>query len=148
TVNETMSDQREKLSSPLSMASSEFLDSMHEQYRQDPSTVDPSWRYVFRFLDDVYQSDGTHGELKQLLETELVRRFGHLHAELDPLGLAHTQSPVELETFMHRLVSSPVDIATLHQAYQSGMAVETAHIHDFRMLQWIYDRCETLRPPP
>lgn len=138
-----MPDPHEQFSSPLSMASATFLESMHEQYRDDAQSVDPAWRYVFRFLDDVCQTDGADDQ--GLLLAELIRRFGHLQANLDPLELERPQDPVLLLKHMAGIAGLDKDPAALRSAYQGGLAVETSHLHDFPLLKWVYERCEMPR---
>ncbi|ASC66396.1 2-oxoglutarate dehydrogenase E1 component [Achromobacter denitrificans] len=141
-----MSDPHERFSSPLSMASATFLEAMHEQYRDDALSVDPAWRYVFRFLDDVCQAEDAGGQ--GLLQAELIRRFGHLQAGLDPLELARPQDPVLLAEYVADVAGLGGDLAALRSAYQGGLAVETAHLCDFSLLKWVYERCEGPRSAP
>ncbi|WP_167383638.1 2-oxoglutarate dehydrogenase E1 component [Bordetella genomosp. 12] len=141
-----MSEPHEQFSSPLSMASADFLEAMHEQYRGDALSVDPAWRYVFRFLDEVCQPEAPSQQ--GLLQAELIRRFGHLQARLDPLELAQVQDPALLAGFLEHIASLDSGLAELRRAYQGGLAVETAHLHDFGLLNWIHERVERLPEAP
>ena len=131
-------------SSALTSASVEFFESLYEDYRRDPSSVDTSWRVVFGLVDELC------GEVRSKRSAEegydqlaaLVRARGHSIASLDPLGPASPTtladlcvsqgdgqlaaltggSPVSIEI--------PAPILRLRDLYCGNLTLESAHIDD------------------
>lgn len=142
-----MSEHGSINSSALTAVSGVYLDSLHEQYRHDPSSVDATWRYVFRFLDDVHRTG--HGEgASDGLRAALIRYFGHLHATTDPLGLAPSLPDDHLETLARLFEQHGAGIENLQRVYQGGLGVEAAHINDLVALGWIFSHVERARSQP
>ena len=86
---------------PISSENLPFLDDLYEQYRRDPSSVDPAWRALLDGGIDVdlrpTQGDtlgtGSSDEAEQIAMQARVDKLienyrlqGHLAADLDPLG--------------------------------------------------------------
>ena len=85
-------------SSPLTSASVEFFESLYEDYRHDPSSVDTSWRVVFGLVDELCGETRSKRPAEEGYDplAELVRARGHTIASLDPLGLASPTTLADL----------------------------------------------------
>ncbi|MBX3174303.1 MAG: 2-oxoglutarate dehydrogenase E1 component [Gemmatimonadaceae bacterium] len=67
---------------------------MFEAYRQDPSSVDESWRQFFRFAEEAMgrgpsaQGDEEFARIAAAAARHIngIRHYGHLAVQLDPLG--------------------------------------------------------------
>src|SRR5512145_325833 len=74
---------------------------LYEKYRQDPSSVDPGTRALFEQW--IPPADETPVPLQGVLSVhkaigavnlaQSIRRYGHLAAQLDPLGTPHVGDP-------------------------------------------------------
>ena len=90
------------MSLPISSAFNDgYIAERFEAYRRDPTSVDESWRQIFR-LAEALGSDAPSGAPSAMQPAELqafahkvagvarytaaIRRYGHLAVQLDPLG--------------------------------------------------------------
>ena len=98
----------------------EYLDQLHNQYLNDPESVDPQWKYFFEGMKFAQSSDGGSLSSKELDVYKLIRTYrdyGHLKANLDPLKLAHQDlSPFALSRF-------GLSEADLNQKFQAGSLI-------------------------
>ncbi|HYY84175.1 MAG TPA: 2-oxoglutarate dehydrogenase E1 component, partial [Beijerinckiaceae bacterium] len=132
----------------LEATSIQFLESLYQQYRADPASVEHSWRCVFDLARELGNDDAgpaADGGAAALL-AEVVRQRGHLAAALDPLGRA----PGDAEAFRRCLDAAPAggsDPGRLAALYRSSFTVETAHIDDPEMRAWVREAFEADRAP-
>ena len=127
-----------RLSSPLDAAGAADLEALHERYREDPDSVDVSWRTVFQVLDELGAHPAPLGP--GIPSEEEIRARGHLAADLDPLGRTPRPGPPEGED---------ARTARLRRLYQGTLALETAHIDDAALRAWLHGAFESvdLVPP-
>ena len=141
-------------SSPLSAVSAGYVENLYSKFRISPDGVDESWRCLFGVLDLVGESTGADiaaGLASQGIDgrraalTEALRRWGHLYAQLNPLAAAH---PVpEIEAHLPPDAAAPDNLDAI---YRGSLAVETAHIDDPALRNWLTGRFEAVAqaPPP
>ena len=130
-------------SSPLSSVSAGYLESLYTQYRSHPEQLDESWRCVFGVLDLVGEANGLDvldglARAQPGLATalaELLRARGHLQARLDPLAVATGQ--LGAEAMAEHLPPPPRDLGEMAARYLGPLAVETAHIDDPALRNWL-----------
>lgn len=183
-------------SSYLDAGNAEYLEDLYEQYLQDPQKVSQEWRNYFNqlqrnttdlshkaiknyFRELARQSSNykpvrtgteTYYEAKQLQVTELIdayRKYGHYHAQLDPLGLAGQRPIHDLELKYHDLSDADLDssflidgslgiqsatlseiLTLLKQTYCGTIGIEYEHIADTVQIDWIRNRFESVRGHP
>jgi len=119
-----------RLSSPLNAAGAAYLDALHERYRDDPASVDVSWRAVFQVLDELGADPAA------TLAHEEIRLRGHLSAALDPLGGPAAPAGEDAGT------------SRLRRLYQGTLTLETAHIDDAGLRAWLRDAYESADAAP
>ncbi len=162
-----------------------YVDDLYRRYQRDPSAVDASWRAVFATLarDPSHRAPPlfltTSGGLpdglrKESLEAgiqiyDLVhtfREYGHLIAQIDPLGRGATRHPfldlgafgfseedldqvVQCEGF-HGAESATVRefIDILRETYCGPIGVEYMDLMDKDQRDWLQARMEPLRNRP
>ncbi len=169
-----------------------FLDAQYAQWQRDPNSVDPQWRQFFAGFDlgaarpasakaagiapDIAPGVGpgaasagepiSSAQRQVDLLIQRYREFGHLAAQLDPLGTtrpfpdaltlegvglsdAHLGQPFDAGTLP---IASPAPlgeiIALLESIYCSATGVEYAHIPDLEQRNWIEHRVEQERGHP
>ena len=99
---------------------------LYEKYRRDPSSVDPETRAMFEQWTPPGESTGVEGSVPYdkivgaARLAQSIRRYGHLAAKLDPLGLrpppgdpsllaeTHNVTEEDLRNLPPTLLSSPV----------------------------------------
>src|SRR5665213_4125851 len=92
------------LSEPItSVFNDGYIAEAYESYRRDPSSVDESWRQFFRFAESLAGTPPSAATLPALQSgkadaaqlrkvagaaelIQSIRAFGHLAAQIDPLG--------------------------------------------------------------
>ncbi|PWC61333.1 hypothetical protein TSH7_03955 [Azospirillum sp. TSH7] len=130
-------------SSPLNAAGAAYLEALQERFRDDPASVDVSWRAVFQILDELGAATPASGAPLSdplVLLHEEIRQRGHAAAALDPLG--RTAPPA-------RMASEDAETARLRRLYQGTLTLETAHIDDPVLRSWLrdaYEGADTLPP--
>ena len=154
-----------------------FIDSLYASWQKDPSSVEAQWRQFFAGFDLGLSRPGTpappegstlggtlHAAQRQVdLLVQRYREFGHLAAQLDPLGTTRpfpemlTLESVGLtdehlaQSFdaLSLPIASPARlgdiIALLERIYCGGIGAEFAHITDLGARQWLERRIEQER---
>src|SRR4030095_15543293 len=139
---------------------------LYEKYRQDPSSVDSSTRAFFEQWSPPTQQDETPAAVSgQPLEkvvgavnlAESIRRYGHLAAQLDPLGgrppigdpslLADTHGVTDhdLRQLPANLVAGPLEgvstaydaIELLRRIYCSTTGYDYSHVFVPAEREWL-----------
>jgi 2-oxoglutarate dehydrogenase E1 component len=141
-------------SSPLSAVSAGYVEDLYGKFRISPEGVDESWRCLFGVLDLVGESTGADiaaglasqgADGRRAALTEALRRWGHLNAHLNPLAAPQPAPDIEAH-----LPPDPAAPDTLNALYHGTLAVETAHIDDPALRNWLTHQFEAtaLAPPP
>ncbi len=133
--------------SPLLAAGPDYFEQLYSLFRDDPLSVDESWRAVFRLVDELGPDDARARASSPGI-AEVFRRSGHLLAALDPLkpdDVAADFRFIAENGFSHVDVSDPA-VGNLRQAYLGTLAVETGHIDDPAIRGWLVDRLENGLP--
>ena len=146
-----------KISSPLSAVSAGYVEDLYDRFRTAPDELDESWRCLFGVLDLVGESTGTDlaaglanrgTDARQAALTEALRRWGHLGARLNPLA-APAPLP-DAEAFAAHIPPDAAAPDLLRAIYCGSLAVETAHIDDPELRNWLVEHFEAaaIAPPP
>ncbi len=134
-----------------------------EAYRQDPSSVEESWRQFFRFAEEALgrgPSAGAGGDeayariaAAASRYTAAIRAYGHLAVQLDPLG-SPPPGAQELTPEFHRITEEELtqvsgaalgfphlatakDVAErLKKRYTRNLAVEVGHLGSDEERMW------------
>ena len=149
-----------------------YVEELYRQYRRDPRSVPEDWALVFKGYEFGLDASGPAAGVDQdgnppgvLDLVHSYREFGHLIADIDPLGRDLDEHPLlKLEQFglreqdLEREVSSPfygLEIAplgevlsALHETYCSTLGVEFMHIGDKERREWLLDRMEPIFNQP
>src|SRR6185312_626323 len=161
--------QAQTSTTPLSGGNAPYVESLYEQYLQDPASVPAAWRDYFRAMQA-----GSRETARGPVEAELLARAhapraaaaaaggldpmaaekqaavirlieayrdrGHLHAKLDPLGLTAPANAPDLQLEFHGL--SQADMATVFSTV-SLIGPDRRPLKDiWQMLQQVY--CGTI----
>ena len=135
--------------SGLSGTSIGYLKDLYRRYEDDPSSVDYSWRCVFDLARELSESDGwpvagkNDGAALATMLAELVRQRGHLQAKLDPLG-RDTVISATPEIHLRQKPGTVEGAERLAELYGSSITIETAHIDDPVLRNWVTDAFEAL----
>ena len=159
-----------------------FVEDLYFSWLQDPGVVDERWRRYFETLPAVPDTapapaswpvkrgrergageEGGGGEALQLRVDRLTRawrQYGHLQADLDPLGLIPRRAErLDLAEFglSEADLERPVQdtrgealrvrelLARLQETYGRTLGVELGHIHDRELRSWLEQRMERTR---
>ena len=122
-----------------------YLEALWRRYRHHPSSVSSEWRNAFWFIETMFgepdgASSGGQRDDEPRSPDGYYPRFGHLHADLDPLKLAPI-APLPAE-----LSSMPPDDRAAR--YLGTVAVETGHFDSPEMQGWTEQAFDTLRLAP
>jgi 2-oxoglutarate dehydrogenase E1 component len=158
-----------------------FVEDLYFAWLREPGAVDERWRRYFETLPPVPDvapapvawparreravavPAASSGEALQLRAERLVRawrEYGHLQADLDPLGLVPRRAErLELEEF--GLAAADLDrpvradggdpvalrdlLARLQETYGRTLGVQLGHIHDRELRRWLEQRMERTR---
>ncbi len=154
----------------VSRASPDYVESLYRQYHRDPKSVDEQWALVFAGYEFGAGGSGT-GDFGPVVGVrDLIhsyRQFGHLVADLDPLGRSPRSHPfLELEEFgfftsedLDKVVSSgsfrglttaPLRelLEALGETYCGTLGVEYLGIRDKAQRDWLQERMEPVRNRP
>jgi 2-oxoglutarate dehydrogenase E1 component len=162
----------------------EFVEDLYYAWLDDPTSVDEAWRPYFESLPrepgaapapaefprrrPAAGPDGASAAASeaafQAKVDKLVhayREFGHLRADLDPLGLTGRAEKLSLASFglseadLDRRCADPDAkggtvplrelVARLEETYCRTLGVEIAHIHDADLRAWLEQRMERTR---
>lgn len=155
----------------LSSLNLEYIEELEERYREDPRSVDPTWRSFFDglHLNGVSARETLHGvswedlvfEVKVMELVQQYRELGYLLADVDPLDRGIKKHPL-LELSYFGLSEEHLDkechvsevlglgraplwelIERLKAYYCSPLAVEYAHIEEPESRTWIQKRIES-----
>lgn len=139
---------------------------LYERFRQDPSSVDAATRELFEQwtppADDDWSSAGTsdvpaRAAVGAVNLAQSIRRYGHLAAQLDPLGAKPIGDPTlrperhgltdeDLRRIPATLVSSPLAaqsanmqdfVAALRRVYCSTTGYDYSHVFVPEERQWL-----------
>ncbi|MGB5613596.1 MAG: 2-oxoglutarate dehydrogenase E1 component [Sedimenticolaceae bacterium] len=172
--------KRQRRSSAFSGANAEYIDQLYEAFRDSPESVSAEWRSFFygfeqgagestpgqRVPDDMPNGPGLRPDPLTGIERLITayRMLGHLHADIDPLGLTELQRPKELNPAYYGLddavmqqavnvvsidaeqarpVKEVIDI--LERVYCGTVASEYMHISASDERRWIERRLESTR---
>ena len=155
-----------------------FVSDLYERYQQNPDSVDPQTRKVFESWTPAEPSATPAGsaagiDLHKIVGAanlaECIRRYGHLAAQIDPLGsapvgdpslspTAHGISDEDLRQLPASLVDGPVAgsaanafeaIEKLRRIYCSTIGFDYAHIFVPEEREWLRQAAESGRflPP-
>lgn len=150
---------------------------LYERYLRDPDSVDSSTRAIFdKMRPEMYEekpSEITQHDIDKIVATanlaQAIRAFGHLDADIDPLGSPPPGDPsLELSThglttedlaelpssLIGRPVSDKTDnaydaIGELRKIYSSKVGYDYYHINSLEERKWLREAAETgrFRPP-
>src|SRR5579875_2114271 len=150
------------------------IEEAYQRWRQNPESVDPSWRFFFEGfeLGAAQPAAPRAAAVDGASQTAIVRLIyayrdlGHFIAHLDPLSEARTSHPLlELSEFgfteadLDRTFSTApflgMEHGTLRQlidalkeTYCRSIGVEYMHIQDTRIRRWLQERMEPRRNRP
>ena len=155
----------------------DLIEENHQRWRNDPASVDETWRIFFEGYelghsgDGVARADVDHDAARaQAAVTRLVdayREIGHYLADLDPLKLnPRRQSHELLDLAEFGLTEADLDrrfynkltdpkhgtlrelIAALQATYCRKIGVEYMHIRNPEVRKWLQERMEPTRNRP
>ncbi len=155
-----------------------YIAEAYESFRRDPSSVDESWRQFFRFAQSLSgtapaaaQVAGIPGEktdaslLRKVAAAAAlvasIRAFGHLAAQIDPLGTAPSGTP-ELTLEFHGLTQEDLAaipgealgfadptaaeaVERLRKLYSGDVGFEFDHLGEAEEREWLKDQIENGR---
>ncbi len=154
----------------IQRANAEFIEEQYRRFRHDPASVPEDWALFFAGFDLAQEpgwasrEGGPAGGVFGLVVA--YREFGHLVAQLDPLGEGPREHPLlELASFGlgEADLDRPVDpepfrgafqgtlrelIDALRATYCGALAVEYMDIPDKTRREWLQERMETTRARP
>ncbi|MFS7966069.1 putative oxoglutarate dehydrogenase (succinyl-transferring) [Helianthus anomalus] len=162
----------------LDGTSSVYLEELQRAWEADPNSVDESWDNFFRnFVGQAATTPGISGQtiqesMRLLLLVRAYQVYGHLKANLDPLGLEPREIPDDLDPALYGFTEADLDrefflgvwrmsgflsenrpvqtlraiLTRLEQAYCGSIGFEYMHIADREQCNWLRDRIETPIP--
>ena len=117
-----------------------YVENLERQYRADPSSVDWSWQILFRALDEA----GARPPQDDV-SANLIRGHGHLIARAsNPLNFE--PEAYAAEQLVRFRGGVPLAEHPLEQSYTGTLSVESAHIDDYELRDWIRQSCESGYP--
>jgi 2-oxoglutarate dehydrogenase E1 component len=142
----------------------------YERYRRDPSSVDPATRALFEQWSPPAQEETPSTAVSIPLEkvvgavnlAESIRRYGHLSAQLDPLGIrppigdpsllaaTHGVTEEDLRNLPASLIAGPLEgvstaydaIEALRRIYCSTTGYDYAHVFVPEEREWLRQAAE------
>ncbi|ETO91247.1 MAG: oxoglutarate dehydrogenase (succinyl-transferring), E1 component [Candidatus Xenolissoclinum pacificiensis L6] len=140
-----------------------ILESLYNQYIQDPSSVDQSWRKYFSALLNE-DSDNTleeqvsvqNSQKSDVIASDIIQKYrdkGFLYTNLSPLGshskthdflsLSDNQN-VDLEKYNQQGITNIQQLGLfLDDIYCNDVGYETAHISSVQEREWLYSAIES-----
>lgn len=159
-------------------ANADYLSELYQKYLENPESVGANWQEYFSQLGDdqnIINNDfgkvewikntaannvGNESSIKFRNLLSSHRKYGHLAADLDPIGLTKAEGHPSLHSIRHGLtnndkVSSSDPLLArfsnknatqveqeLKQIYSQKIAYEFSHIEAEEELQWLYEQVE------
>jgi 2-oxoglutarate dehydrogenase E1 component len=152
-----------------------YVAELYERYRRDPASVDDAARAYFEQAEHtaLWTSAAAQPDAAKIVGTvnlaASIRKFGHLDAQLDPLGSAPPTDPsLRLEAYelteqdLRQLPASLIEgpaiadaadaaeaIARLRRIYSNTSGYDFAHLRDPEERDWLQTAVESglFRPP-
>jgi 2-oxoglutarate dehydrogenase E1 component len=152
-----------------------YIAEVFESYQRDPASVDESWRQFFRFASSLsgaapaspgVQAGAVDGDLLAKAAaaaslTDSIRAYGHLAAQIDPLGNTPPGTP-ELSAEFHGLTESDLQsipgaalrsseptaadvVLRLRELYSSNIGFEFDHLGQAAEREWLKGQIESGR---
>ncbi|HEX3053929.1 MAG TPA: 2-oxoglutarate dehydrogenase E1 component [Aggregatilineaceae bacterium] len=149
-----------------------YILELYERYKQNPATVDEAARQFFAQWTPPAATNGASTPAADISEivgavnlARAIREYGHLDAQLDPLGSEPPGDPaLEFDTYglnentLRRLpaslVGGPISqqadnalvgIQKLRDVYSSTIAYDFEHVHIPKKRQWLREAAESGR---
>jgi 2-oxoglutarate dehydrogenase E1 component len=159
-----------------------FVEKLYYDYLRDPTSVGEPWRRYFASLPAapgaapapesfprrradgkaVVAGAGPDASFQAKVDrvVEAFREYGHLRANLDPLGLVRPAEPIRIEDFglsaadLDRPCAGPdlregrtlrEVVDRLRETYCRSIGVELSHLHEAELRRWLEDRMERTR---
>src|SRR6476659_5215981 len=146
-----------------------YIAEVFEAYRRDPASVDESWRQFLRFAESLAGTttgapvSADPASLRKVAAAaeliDSIRAYGHLAAEIDPLGTRPPGTP-ELTPEFHGLTEADLEtipgevlgaigrsaaeaVARLRALYSSNIGFEFDHLGNAVERAWIREQIET-----
>ena len=146
----------------LDGANAAYVEALQAKYEADPNSVEAGWRDFFDALgDDPQIHRATRDSVRALMMIRAYRMRGHLHANLDPLGLEPRKDHEELHPGNYGFDEADYDrkifidnvlglefatvremLAILRRTYCGTIGFEFMHISDPAEKAWIQERIE------
>ncbi len=149
------------------------IESLYQQFLNDPYSVEKSWQTFFAGFDlaqknypVIADKQATSDEFKVMNLIEDYRRRGHLFTKTNPVRKRRNYSPT-LDIENYGLKASDLDkvfhageklgigqtklkdiIAFLNETYCRSIGVEYLFIRDLKMVNWLQNRFESTRNHP
>ena len=149
-----------------------YVAEAYEAYRRDPASVDESWRQFFKFAESL--SPVTQPGTSEKIDASLLKRvagaaalidsiraYGHLAAEIDPLGTRPPGTPeltpefhgiteADLRTIPGDALGAPEStaaeaVARLRNLYSSNIGFEFDHLGNAAERSWLREQIENGR---
>ena len=156
----------------LGSSEPENIEKLYKLYRNDPETIDDSWKRFFEGFEFAQKSYPDSGESQQLhIDKEFkvlnlidnYRRRGHLFTETNPVRKRRKYTPT-LDIENSGLTNDDLDmvfqagkevgigpaslreiVAFLQETYCRSIGTEYMFLRNFAKIGWIRDRIETTR---
>ncbi len=149
-----------------------YVAEAYEAYRRDPASVDESWRQFFKFAESLspVTQPGTSEKIDASLLKKVagaaalidfIRAYGHLAAEIDPLGTRPPGTPeltpefhgiteADLRTIPGDALGAPEStaaeaVARLRNLYSSNIGFEFDHLGNAAERSWLREQIENGR---
>ncbi len=131
-------------SSPLSAIDAGALEQMQRRWRDQPESLDASWRVLFQVLEELDAAPPAATPDAEALLRQAIRAHGHLLARTAPL--AGDTTPPPAVAFGGHVAPGTLSAADLARRYGGTLTVETAHIDDAAPRAWLQAAFESLPP--
>ena len=150
----------------------EFIDQQYERYRNDPESLEPTWRAFFAGLELGRDDTGSGRSAARSPGrstfglVNAYRELGHLLARIDPLSdppLSHPLLELSQFDFTEADLDLPCEaggfrgepprtlrelVEALHETYCRTLGVEYTGIRDSEQREWLETRMEPARNQP